>query len=289
MKASRLGEIARAKLLPAFTSKVLLELAQNGHAGKIGVARQTLEQYGLIETRSTVGGVLQRAYTVLLESYPAEYLLLNEALGEWLQGPGGGQKLAVYRELAVGDCKADMALFVAGMSVGFEAKSRYDRLDRLGDQLRAYQQVFTQSYVVTDETMVSSVLSESPTQVGVWSVSAAGVREIRPATQATDLICQIQLFRLLRKPEYLDLIRTEFGVVPTLPNTKIYRACLELFQTIEPARAQSLVSDLLVKRQCRPRPENDLAWQVPSSLRLLAFGGHLDHSQLEGICLALSR
>ncbi|NDY95052.1 sce7726 family protein [Wenzhouxiangella limi] len=288
MKADRRGEIARATLLPVFSPKVLLEQAAEGNAGKLMAGRRALEQYGLICEKASMHDVFERAYSVLLESYPAEYLLLNESLGQWLREAGSGQKVAVYREFPVGNCKADMAIFLADQSVGFEAKSRYDRLDRLKDQLRAYQKVFTRSYVVTDDTLVSSVLNESPREVGVWSVSSVGIREIRPAKEAADLICQIQLFRLLRKPEYLDLIRTEFGASPTLPNTQIYRACLKLFQKIEPARAQSLVSDLLVRRQCRPLPANDLAWQIPRSLRLLAFAGNFTQSELEVVCRVLN-
>ena len=289
MKPDRMGGIARAKLLPVFTPKVLQGIAARSDAAELLAVRRTLEQYELIESTGSVEDVLEQAYSVLLGSYPAEYLLLNECLCQWLPEAAGEQKFAVYRELRVGNCKADMAVFVGGESAGFEAKSRYDRLDRLQDQLRAYQKVFTRSYVVTDETLVHGVLMESPREVGVWSVSAAGVREIRPATVAAGSICQVQLFRLLRKPEYLDLIRAEFGSMPTLPNTKIYRTCLDLFLQIEPARAQSLVADLLLRRQCRSLTVSDLVWQLPRSLRLLALAGNFSQCQLEGICQALTR
>lgn len=270
--------VARSTLIPAFTARVLRDLLTIGSSRSLEVARTTLERLGVLDFDARLSEVLEGAYSVLMDVYPGEYVLLNECLcREMTQISGQG---AAYRELAVGSCKADLALFCSGESKGFEIKSRFDRLDRLQAQLQTYQEVFSHTYVVTDHNHVRRVLEDSPASVGVLSVSSDGIQELRPATARPDLICLGRLFSLLRKDEYLQLIREEFGVAPRLPNTQTYRACLGLFRRLDGARAQELVTEILCRRQSRPPPAKDRAWRLPRSLRALALTGNLSQSEL---------
>lgn len=287
MEANQLERVARRKLIQVFTARVLKDLAEFGCSERVEEARKALEQLGLIEFDARLSEVFEQAYSVLLDVYPGEYPLLNECLcREMAENSGQG---AVYRELAVGASKADLAIFRPGESSGFEIKSRFDRLDRLQGQLQTYQQVFTRTYVVTGQGHAPRVLQESTASVGVLAVSRQGIRELRPAIQSPELISSDRLFALLRKHEYLQLIKEEFGAVPDLPNTRIYRACLALFQQIDLPRRQALVSDILHQRRSPPPQEHDRAWQLPRSLRALALSGKLDQSQLLQLLYRLER
>lgn len=287
MEANQVERVARSKLIPAFATRVLRDLVEVGYSKRLEAARMALEQLDLIGFDAPLTEVFERAYSVILRVYPGEYVLLNECLcSEMARIPEQG---TVYRELAVGASKADLAIFRPGESSGFEIKSRFDHLDRLQGQLQTYQKVFTRTYVVTGQDHAPRVLEESAASVGVLAVSGAGIRELRPATKNPDLTCSDRLFALLRKQEYTQLIRTEFGKVPELPNTRIYRACLALFQQIDRAKAQALVSEILRQRQSRPPPEEDRAWQLPRSLKTLALSGKLDQSQLLRLLYLLER
>lgn len=279
--------LAKRKLLPIFTAKVLQELLVFGNSDRVDAARHALESIGLIEHEAPIRSVFDHAYSVLLKAYPAEYILLNECLCAQVSGE---DPVAVYREQAIAGSKADLSVFWPdGHSRGFEIKSRFDRLDRLQAQLQTYQQVFSHTYVVTDHSYVSRVLEDSPGSVGVFSVSAEGLQEIRPATERPDLICIDRLFALLRKSEYMELIRQEFGVAPRLPNTQIYQACLAQFRGVGSAKAQDMVTETLRRRQSRLLPAEDRAWRLPRSLRALALTGDLDQSELLRLSSVLDR
>lgn len=289
-RQSRIGmdyETAKQALLPLFTSKVLRELLVFGDSDRVIRARRTLESDGLIRRCSPMSHLFDSAYAVLADDFPAEYVLLNECLCS--QVPG---RIAVasYREQAVAGIKADLSIFWPdGQSRGYEVKSRFDRLDRLQIQLQTYQQVFSRTYVVADQKHVSVVLQSSPSSVGVLSFSRDGMQEIRPATERPDLIRPERLFGLLRKAEYLQLVRDRFGMTPRLPNTQIYQACFSLFRQIDAARAQDLVTEHLRQRQCRPVPVEDRAWRLPRSLRALTLTGNLDQSELLRLSYVLDR
>lgn len=279
--------LAKRNLLPIFTARVLKELLVFGNSNRVHAARRSLESIGLVNRETPIASVFDRAYSVLLAAYPSEYILLNECLCAQVSG---ADPVAAYREQAVAGSKADLSVFwPGGHSRGYEIKSRFDRLDRLQTQLQTYQQVFVHTYVVTDYNYVPRVLEDSPASVGVLSVSGDGIQELRPATESPDLIRLDRLFSLLRKDEYQQIIRVEFGAVPQLPNTQIYRACLQLFQRLEGARAQELVTETLRRRQSRPPFEEDQVWRLPRSLRALALTGNLDQSELLHLSYLLER
>lgn len=279
--------LARQKLLPIFAAKVLGELLTLGRSSHIDTARRTLESLDLIDGKAPLKDAFDRSYSELLETYPAEYILLNECLCAQVSKK---DSVTAYREQAVAGIKSDLSIFrPGGKSCGYEVKSRYDRLDRLPDQLQTYQQVFSHTYVVTDHKHAPRVMEDSPASVGVLSVSGDGIQELRAATEKPELIHLGRLFSLLRKDEYLQLIRAEFGTVPQLPNTQIYQACLQLFRRLDGARAQELVTEILLRRQSRPPPENDRAWRLPRSLRALGMTGNLDQSELLRLAYVLDQ
>lgn len=267
-------EIAKRNLLPIFTSRVLRELVSFGSSSRVEHARIALESHSLIENEPPIREVFERSYNVLRAAYPSEYVLLTECLSS--QTPCGC-RFASFRELAVGTCRADLAVFdEKGLSHGYEIKSQFDHLGRLRGQLATYQQVFSRTYVVTDGPHLHNVLQNLPDSIGVICFSNDELREFRAAGEAPDLICSSRLFSLLRKTEYLRVIRAEFGSVPRCSNTEIYRVCLELFRQINPAKAQLLVTEALRARQEHGVVEDDPAWRLPRALRGLTLTGSLN-------------
>jgi hypothetical protein len=260
--------------------RVLRDLVQSRHAPRGDAAHRALEDEGLIEPGASIARVFEVGYAELLRWYPSEYALLSESFAYLLGRDAPGSPVCAYRELAVAGCKADLALFFPDLAVGVEVKSRYDRLDRLAHQLATYQEVFDQVFVATDEEHAARVLAEAPKEVGVLIVTPDGIEQCRPAQSVTRLLSHRRLFGLLRKPEYLRLIRKHFGRPPRLPNTEIYDACLRLFQSLEITEAQALVYEAIRARTVPSAIERQLVNRLPHSIRALAVASNLEPAEL---------
>lgn len=272
--------LAKTKVLPCLTARTLRDLVVFGSSDRLMSARGTLEKLGLIDHSATAAEVFDQAYALLISEYPAEYLLLNEALCEHGLHSMPANSVA-YRELAIGTCKADLAIFEGATSCGYEIKSRFDRLDRLPAQLATYQQVFARTYVVADSVHLAEVLVESQETVGVLEFSAGELREHRPAKVVPDQLRHERIFALLRKPEYTSLVRRRFGALPKVPNTQIYRACLSKFHQLDISEALAVVCEIVSGRRAG-EPEQR-AWRVhlPRPLNSLVLTGNLSDQDLQ--------
>ena len=236
-----------------------------------------MEEEGLIPSDAPLSEVFEQAYAVLVDSYPAEYVGLNEAVCREMRASG---PIQVIRELAILGCKADLSVFTPGHSVGIEVKSRFDRLERLPMQLRSYQEAFSETWVVAAPQHAQRVLAESPLSVGVHVLSGPDLEEVRPARESIDLVQHQALFSLLRKPEYLRLIQERFGGCPEAPSTRIYRACLAQFQRIDISEAMDLVSGAIWDRGSALEAIQRQASRLPRPLRALAMTANLVPSDL---------
>lgn len=280
MQSNKRARWARRHLHRLFVVRVLRDLIRFRHAPRVDAASRALAAEGLLESRASIARVFEVGYAELLRWYPSEYALLSESFAYLLARDAPGAPVCAYRELAVAGCKADLALFFPGMAVGVEVKSRYDRLDRLAHQLSTYQEVFDQVFVATDEEHTARVLESAPEEVGVLIVTPSGIEECRPAQSATHLLSHRRLFGLLRKPEYLRLVRQHFGRPPRLPNTEIYEACLRLFRGLEITEAQALVYQTIRARTVPSAIDRDLVSRLPHSIRALAVASNLEPDEL---------
>lgn len=236
-----------------------------------------MEGAGLIASGAALSETFERAYELLAHRYPIEYVLLNEALCEEMKA---ASFIHVLREFAISGCKADLSVFHRRSATGVEVKSQFDRLDRLPLQLKSYQQAFATTFVVVAPQHLRRVLDESPAEVGVRVVSASGLQEVRPACESWELIRHDALFAMLRKREYLRLVHDRYGVCPSVPSTKIYRACLAQFRKIDVKEAVALVSETIWARGVALEAVEKHVRRLPKSLRALAMTANFTPPEL---------
>jgi len=228
----------------------------------------------------TLGQVFDRAYAVLKESYRCEYLYKNTIAEKILLGRHSPRTSGLLSELQVCNSKVDLVL-VNGSTVAYEIKTELDSPDRLHSQLLAYQQAFDRIYVVTHERVAHRFSETLPEGVGLLCMTSrhtlATARDSQPNPSR---INSGVIFDMLRRREYLPIVRRYFGHEPSVPNTRIYSACRSLFSDL-PIDSVRIEFARVLKGRCHAAvsvPLNgDL--EIPRSLLLHALTGGLTGDQ----------
>ncbi|MDH1571574.1 sce7726 family protein [Pseudomonas sp. GD03746] len=104
--------------------------------------------------------------------------------------------------------RADIISAEDGMIIGYEIKSAYDRIDRLSEQLRSYEQLFDYVYVVCDAKHLSAIRKIAPERVGIYLCSSSGMKRLRKAKQIRN---QNTIVTLDAMP--IEALRKEFKIV----------------------------------------------------------------------------
>lgn len=201
-------------------------------AGDTSLLDHILPGYVKSPDGQTYGKLLDETYAWIGKNYRFEYYYKNELLGKFLLQKASRRK-AVLTELPIGEAKADFVLIGQEGTV-YEIKTAYDNLDRLDAQLKNYYKAFEKVVVVTCKEHLQSVLSETPGYVGVSELTARGaVRTVRPSRSHDEDYDYDAMIRILRKPEYEDILNRE-GLHPQTKNDFIYyRECTALLKSID--------------------------------------------------------
>lgn len=182
----------------------------------------------------------------------AEVELRQALIGHLRLARPGAQ---ILEELGIehGGARIDVALLDQGLA-GFEIKSDFDSLDRLANQMHAYQRVFDTLTVVTTGAFVGQVELLLPAWWGLWIAheSADGtvaLQVVRPAT-ANPRQDARSLLTLLWREEALGLARAHAaGKVSARANrAKLYD---QLAESADVPTVRKWVADALGRRAWR--------------------------------------
>ncbi|HAT3991949.1 TPA: sce7726 family protein [Elizabethkingia anophelis] len=208
-------------------------------------------------------------YSILYKEYKNEYIYKNIVCDTILKKNHANSHV-IIPEFRVGFSKADLAVF-NGTSTVYEIKSDKDTTNRLESQIKDYLMFFDNIYIVTNKTLIQKVLSIIPSSVGVMLLDDDNEIYIeKESISNLDNIKHDIIFDSLRKNEYLNIIKAEFGVIPELPNTKIYKYCLDLFRTIPIKDAHRYVIDELLKRKIK-NAQLELIYTLPESMKSISL------------------
>ena len=84
-----------------------------------------------------------------------------------------------------------------------------------------------------------------------------------------------------RKQEYLDLVKSEFGFIPNVPNTKIFKVCYEmLYKKMSVKQFQEKVLLILKKRKLHS-PNLLTSKKTPKELRYICNSLNLKQKEYE--------
>jgi hypothetical protein len=252
--------------------------------------REILTATGLRENCGTLSlrAAFEAAYDELLLSYRCEYLYKNAIASKILMGRHSLRTAGILTELQVDDCKLDL-LMVNGQTVAYEIKTELDSPDRLFNQLATYQRAFECVYVVTHESCASRFTCDLPPGVGIMQLSSRyTLCTMREAKIDHSRLDPGVIFNMLRRAEYVPIIRRHFGAVPAVPNTRIYTECRRLFLELS---IRDICSEISIafherSRQALALPHKD-AETAPHSLMLHVLSGNVARQQYDALSSAL--
>lgn len=104
--------------------------------------------------------------------------------------------------------RADIISAEDGMIIGYEIKSAYDRIDRLAEQLKSYEQLFDYVYIVCDSKHITAIRKIAPERVGIYLCSSNGLKRLRKAKQIKNFNSVVTL-----DATPIEALRREFKVV----------------------------------------------------------------------------
>ena len=193
--------------------------------------------------------VIRFLYKSLQKQYRCEYVYKNNLLLNIIKKESL-KTTVTLNELKIGSSKADLVLLNGCVRV-YEIKTGHDDLSKLPKQINDYQKFAEKVYVVTDEKHVEKLKIEYVnTDICIIVLDANNkLQTIKEADNNTSLFDFDTIFKILRKKEYLDLFKNNFGFIPNVPNTQIFRFCYKLLANKNIVDFQKQVLNKLKERK----------------------------------------
>jgi hypothetical protein len=194
--------------------------------------------------------VLEQLYKELQEEYRSEYFFKNGLFNKFLLKKYSLSTTVVLSEFKIGNSIADFVL-LNGTARIFEIKTDLDSLDKLEKQLNDYRQFADLIYIVTSSKHVERIkVDYAASTIGIIEFTKKNTfKEHKKATSNFSFFNHETIFKTLRKSEYLDIVYETFGYIPDVPNTKIFKACLNLVKQLNVENFQKLAFSKLKERK----------------------------------------
>jgi hypothetical protein len=249
-----------------FTNSVLKNIFNNDVVNiknTINELKLSYREYGTL----SLGGFYEKIYKKLTKTYQNEYIFKNAIANKVLLGRHSVNSSSLYTELRIGASKADVVIF-NGTSHVYEIKTKYDSFDRLENQLKNYKDFFEYINIVTVESKVNALKSLVDEDVGILVLTSQyTLSTIRKATSNKKNIKKSVLFDVLKKDEYLSIIKNHYGHIPNVPNTQIFSKSKELFEMLDIQIAHKEVLKALKQRKSHKNLRQNIK-KFPSALRV---------------------
>jgi hypothetical protein len=214
--------------------------------------------------------LIKYLYSELESKYRCEYLFKNKLFNKIFKKYSLATTTA-FNEFKVGNSKADLILLNGCIKI-FEIKTELDDLSKLKKQINDYQKIADLVNIVTDSKFVDRLLSEyEKTNVGIIEFTNKNSLKIRKHALTDSSFFDFDtLFKVLHKKEYLYLVERNFKFIPDVPNTKIFRVCYELLQSVDILDFQKQVLTTLKRRKIEC-PDLLKSNDTPSELKHICY------------------
>ncbi|KRK50532.1 sce7726 family protein [Companilactobacillus kimchii] len=215
---------------------------------------------------------IKNMYKYMYKSHRNEYFYKNTLINKILLGRHSVRTSTAIRELPISNNILDL-LIINGIGQVYEIKTGLDNLNRLKDQLNAYYMAFSYCNVVTDLSHLDDLkelLSDTPT--GIILLTSRGTLHVEKSpSEYNDKLNSQEIFRILRKSEFENIIKKNFGYLPKVGQSKYYQECFELFKTIEVKQTQKFMLDELKKRTSINQENYSYFKDIPKELKALVY------------------
>jgi len=225
---------------------------------------------------------LDLVYKKLLKNYKNEYIYKNILINKLLLKKYSLLSTVSFNEFKIGYSIADFVL-LNGEARVYEIKTELDTLDKIEKQIEDYKKFGNKIFIVAHKCHLPRLIKlYGKSEIGLIELTNRNsLKEIKDASNNFDLNTEV-LFKSLRKKEYIEIISEYYHSVPNVPNTLIFRECLDLAKKIPIIEFQKLVIKVLKKRNIS-NPELLLSESIPESLKHICYNLDLtpkEYSQL---------
>lgn len=207
------------------------------------------KKYPNASSYSTNLDIIKSLYKTLQKQYRCEYIYKNNLVQKLIKEHSLKTTL-ILNELKIGASKADLVMLNGAVRI-FEIKTELDDFTKLSKQLADYQKFADEVSIVTDEKNAEKLKVEyADTNIGIIVLDTKNnLQTVKEVSHNTVLFEYDTIFKILRKQEYIDLVTDNFGDVPDVPNTLIFRACYELLSSVDIIDFQKQVLNKLKERK----------------------------------------
>lgn len=224
-------------------------------------------------------------YAILQKEYRNEFFYKNTLFNNVVLGKFSLNTTSAFNETIIEKSKADFLIINHHRGMVYEIKTDLDNLDRLMFQLEDYYRVFSEVYVVTSEKNyypVYKYVKEHKPSVGIIVLNQkVNLSLRRHAIYDESNLKHENLFKLLRKKEFEEILIKIYGELPNVKQVEYYRTCLEWFKQIDIIHAQKLTFFALNKRNYSEIIGRII--KLPMQIRWLVYSGNYTTRELEYI------
>lgn len=225
---------------------------------------------------------IQYVYSLLKKSHRNEFFFKNTIFNHFVTDDKikNGTYPSIQNEMPVAASITDLIVTEKGKSSEvLEIKSECDSFDRLASQLPDYYKVFRKVSLVTGEKLFKKAKERfGNTDLGLYVIDSNGeFYKEREPEERHDLISKREIFRSLRKPEYLKILNEHYDRVPTFKESPMtnYNDLCELFCRLDKQTINKHLDEVMAQRFYRVK---DLI-KVPYELRSIYYFGTLTRIQ----------
>ena len=238
-----------------FTQRVVSDLLQNKHNDVFDYVVQT---YVTDPNGKNHGELVSEIYSHLKKQQRNEYYYMNTLLNKLLSGIHNVNTTTAFSQVHIGRSIADFVM-INGEGRVYEIKSDLDNFDRLYDQISDYYLAFSKVSVLAsihELEKVKKVLStfgKMGEMVGIYVLSEHDTifnkERSREPIEYDLRLKHENIFKLLRKKEYENILIQYYGKLPKTEPVFHFRICLDYFTKIPIKQAQEMAFNELKKRK----------------------------------------
>jgi len=231
-----------------FSPIVLSGLERNSYSSYFSEVCKTSGLLKNIDSSISLRDFFDIIFHFLLKNYRNEYIYKNIIANKILLGKHSLKTSQLLTEFRIGKNKADI-IILNGTATVYEIKSEYDTFFRLNKQINSYIKAFEYVNIITSPSQIRKALQVLPESIGVLSFTDRNtISTFRKPKSNLNNINLSLLFDSLRKNEYIEIVKTYYGNVPNVPNTKIFNVCKKQYCEIPLKYAVRLTTDILKRR-----------------------------------------
>lgn len=253
-----------------FTVKSLEKLVSGNN---IKTYQQLLMDFHFDKTSSMSNGqAFTELYKYMSKEHRNEYFYKNTLFNKILIGRHSVNTSTALRELPIAGNILDF-LIINGVGQVYEIKTELDNFKRLQTQIESYYRAFSLCNIVIDESHFKELSQiDLRPEVGVIILTKRNTLHVyREPVQLDEKLDYLSMFKILRKYEFEELVRTYFGFLPQCNAFEYYEACYRLFSQIPIKQAQQYMLQELKQRTTVTRDLSKAFKQVPYELKTLVY------------------